>query len=57
MTEQFKKLLEYQELDFAAESIEKELLASPERKGANKRKQEYDLACENRKKYGRCCKS
>lgn len=51
MTEQFKKLLEYQELDFAAESIEKELLASPERKGANKRKQEYDLACENRKKY------
>ena len=50
MTEQIKKLLEYQEADFKVDAAEKKVKASKERKTANAMKQRYELAVEERKK-------
>lgn len=50
MTEQVKRLLEYQEADFAVEKAEKKVKSSKERKAANLNKQRYEVAVEERKK-------
>ncbi len=50
MIEQIKKLLEYQEADFAVDAAERQVKSSKERKTANAMKQRYELAVEERKK-------
>lgn len=50
MTEQIKKLLEYQEADFKVDAAEKKVKGSKERKTASAMKQRYELAVEERKK-------
>lgn len=50
MTEQIKKLLEYQEADNKVDAAEKKVKGSKERKTANAMKQRYELAVEERKK-------
>lgn len=50
MTEQIKKLLEYQEADLKVDAAEKKVKGSKERKTANAMKQRYELAVEERKK-------
>ena len=50
MTDQIKKLLEYQEADFDVDAAEKKVKGSKERKTANAMKQRYELAVEERKK-------
>lgn len=50
MIEQIKKLLEFQEADFAVDAAEKQVKSSKERKTANAMKQRYEIAVEERKK-------
>lgn len=50
MIEQIKKLLEYQEADFAVDAAERQIKASKERKTANAMKQRFEIAVEERKK-------
>ncbi len=50
MTEQIKKLLEYQEADNKVDAAEKKVKGSKERKTANAMKQRYEIAVEERKK-------
>ena len=50
MTDQIKKLLEYQEADSNVDAAEKKVKGSKERKTANAMKQRYELAVEERKK-------
>lgn len=50
MVEQIKKLLEFQEADFAVDTAEKQVKSSKERKTANAMKQRFEVAVEERKK-------
>ena len=50
MIEQIKKLLEFQEADFAVDAAEKQVKSSKERKTANEMKQRFEIAVEERKK-------
>lgn len=50
MTEQIKKLLEFQEADLALDEAEKKVKTCKERKTATAMKQRYELAVEERKK-------
>ena len=50
MTEQIKKLLEFQEADLAVDEAEKKVKTCKERKTATAMKQRYEVAVEERKK-------
>jgi len=57
MTEKFKILLDYQELDLQAEKVEKDLLNCEERRKANMVKQIFENANEGRKKLNNILKT